>query len=73
MNKFLIITLGIITGLLASLLFVGIVGWLYPLLTGSGGDNMTQGIMGTIILFFSAPLFAIAGGVIAYIIFQQKR
>jgi len=73
MRVLLVLIVGVVGGLILSFLFTGFVMWLYPLMKGAGGDNMTQGIMGTIVLFFSAPVFAIIGGVVAYKLYKRKR
>ena len=66
MRKAVIALTGAVVGVFCAVLFTAIVLWLYPVATGSGSDEMTQGILGTIVLVFAAPVFAIIGGIVAY-------
>ena len=67
MRTFLYILSGLILGLLASFVLVLVVGWLFPLFhDGAGRDAMTQGIMGTLVLVFSAPVFGVFGCILGY-------
>lgn len=57
---------GLIVGVLAALLLTLIALYLFPLLTGLGSDEMSQGIMGTLLMIFAAPILGLAGVAIAY-------
>ncbi len=65
-KRLFIALLGVAIGVLCAMVFTFMVLLLYPIVTGAGGDNMTQGILGTIVLAFSTPIFAVVGGVFAY-------
>ncbi len=59
---------GLILGVLTALVCVEVVvGWMFPLFHGGAGrDNMTQGILGFVVLIFSAPIFGVAGCILGY-------
>ena len=65
MNPWTASTIGIVLGLGGSTGLVALVVYgLLPLLAVT--EPNTQGIVGTIVLFISAPLLMIAGGVVGY-------
>lgn len=66
MRRVGILLAGMVGGVICALLFTGAVLGLYPLVIGSGADAMSQGILGTILIFFSAPIFAVVGCIIVY-------
>lgn len=67
MKIFLYCLLGLILGLLAAFVLVLVVGWLSPLFNGGAGrDNMTQGLMGFIVLVFAGPILGLTGCVLGY-------
>lgn len=57
---------GLVLGVLAALLLTLVFLYLFPLFTGLGADEMSQGIMGTLLMIFSAPILGLVGVAIAY-------
>lgn len=57
---------GLVLGVVAALLLTSVVLFLFPLISGRGSDPMTRGIMGTMLMVFSAPLLGLTGLGIAY-------
>jgi hypothetical protein len=56
---------GVLAGLVASVaLTLAVTEVVLPMI--GAGDAMSRGIMGTIVLVFSAPAFALVGGLIGY-------
>lgn len=67
MNTLAYILAGLFLGLVTSLALVIVIGWVFPLFHGGAGkDAMTQGLTGTLVLFFSAPLLGILGCFLGY-------
>lgn len=56
---------GVLAGLVASVALMLAVAYLLLPLLGAG-DDMSRGIMSTIVLVFSAPVLAVLGGVFGY-------
>ena len=51
-----------------SLMLVVFAGWFLPVFfDGAGKDVMTQGILGTLLLVFSAPPLVVAGCILGYL------
>ncbi len=57
---------GLVLGVLAALLLSAVIMYLFPLITGLGADEMSQGIMGTLLMVFAAPILGLVGVGIAY-------
>ncbi len=66
MNKSTKTLVGVAIGITLAFAFTWIFLWLYPAITGTGGDAMSQGLLGTLVLVISVPVFALIGGVVAY-------
>ena len=62
----LFILLGMLLGaMLALLLSAGFV-FAFPFITGSGGDEMSQGIMATLATAVTAPVLGLVGAIWGY-------
>ena len=61
LRRFLFCLAGLFAGALAALGFTFAVLFLFPILTGSGGDEMSQGLMGTLVYILSVPVFGLLG------------
>lgn len=57
---------GLVLGVIAALLMTSLVMFLFSLIPGSGENELTRGIMGTMLMVFSAPIFGLIGVGIAY-------
>ncbi len=57
---------GLVLGVVAALILTLVFLYLFPLITGLGSDEMSQGIMGTLLMVFSAPILGLLGVAIAY-------
>ncbi|MDW3094231.1 MAG: hypothetical protein R8G33_01015 [Gammaproteobacteria bacterium] len=55
--------IGLITAWFLTLIFLYAVPFIF---SGLGQDSMSQGIMGTLLLVFTAPLLGVLGGLIGY-------
>ena len=66
MRKLVSALLGIALGACLSLLLAAAVVFVFPLITGAGGDEMSQGIMGTLVVGVSAPILGLIGAIIGY-------
>ena len=58
---------GLVVGLVATLGLVLLAQWLVPVLNGGAGrDAMSQGLLGTLVLVYSAPVLGLIGAVLGY-------
>lgn len=65
MSPWLGAIVGVLAGLVVSIVFMLVVAEVVLPLIGAG-DHMSRGIMATIVLVFSAPAFALLGGFLGY-------
>jgi hypothetical protein len=72
MNPWLGVIIGVLAGCIASVALVLVVAYLLLPLIGAG-DDMSRGIMSTIVLVFSAPVLAVVGGILGYKRTARKR
>ncbi len=61
LRRFLFCLGGLFVGAVTALGFTFAVLFLFPLITGSGGDEMSQGLMGTLVYILSVPVFGLLG------------
>ncbi|MGA0116621.1 MAG: hypothetical protein ACO3IW_13875 [Burkholderiales bacterium] len=65
MNRWIALLIGVALGLVASIALMLVVAYaVLPLIDAR--DEMSRGLVSTLVLFFSAPLFAIIGGAIGH-------
>ena len=66
MRPFIYVIIGILLGVMCAFITTYLFILIFPAISGKGGDAMSQGILGTLLLVFIAPVFSVVGGMMGY-------